>query len=677
MSNHKTLRWALLLITTALLCVLVMRLSYKEDISDFLPLDKADREAFTRYQEVSGADKLVVILEGGGKKAVVLLCQMIEKRDTMGWTRGRIQTEVGMDEMLRMQDFVFDNIPFFLTREDYARMDSLLSQKGFMERQLMADKDKLMYPVPLIADNVKGDPLGLFTPAMMRLGDKLQGDNEQGTNGARSFVFIRSPFGNAETENNARLVEMTDSAVADMQARFPNVKARITGGPQIAVGNARQIKKDSLLAVSIASVLILALLYYYFRSVRRIMLIMFSVCWGWLFALGGMSLIHDRVSLIVLGMGGVILGIAVNYPLHLVAHTLHTGGDMRQTLRETARPLLVGNITTVGAFMALIPLQSAALRDLGIFASLMLAGTMLFVLLFLPHLEKGLSTPPITPPVTPSFTPPITPSITPLLLLIITLFFAWFSMDVEFDSDISHMNYMTEEQRADMQALPQNSLPSATEEREARLAMWNDFVQRHQADFGTRLTEAARKAHFREEVFSRFHGIIRKDYVVQTSIFSDIASTLSDNFNYIGIVCSCVVFLFLWVSFGRFWLAVVSFLPMAVSWIWILGIMALLGMKFNIVNIILATFIFGQGDDYTIFMTEGCRYEYEYGKPMLRSYRSGIMLSAMIMFIGIGTLIVARHPALHSLAEITMVGMACVVLMAWVIPPMCFKMIRK
>ena len=56
---------------------------------------------------------------------------------------------------------------------------------------------------------------------------------------------------------------------------------------------------------------------------------------------------------------------------------------------------------------------------------------------------------------------------------------------------------------------------------------------------------------------------------------------------------------------------------MAMGWLWILGIMALLGIKFNIVNIILATFIFGQGDDYTIFITEGLLYEYRTGQKRL------------------------------------------------------------
>ena len=116
---------------------------------------------------------------------------------------------------------------------------------------------------------------------------------------------------------------------------------------------------------------------------------------------------------------------------------------------------------------------------------------------------------------------------------------------------------------------------------------------------------------------------------------------------------------------------------MAVSWIWILGIMGMTGIQFNIVNIILATFIFGQGDDYTIFMTEGCCYEYAFRKKMLASYKSSILVSALIMFIGIGTLIFAKHPALHSLAEVTIVGMLSVVLMAYLLPPLVFNWITK
>ena len=158
----------------------------------------------------------------------------------------------------------------------------------------------------------------------------------------------------------------------------------------------------------------------------------------------------------------------------------------------------------------------------------------------------------------------------------------------------------------------------------------------------------------------------------QSDVGSGLVNALNDDFNYILWVCSFVVFAFLWLALGRLELALLAFLPMAMGWLWILGIMALTGIKFNIVNIILATFIFGQGDDYTIFITEGLLYENATGHRRLKEYRRSVIVSALLMFAGIGTLIVAKHPAMRSLAEVAMIGMGSVVLMACVVPPMVF-----
>ena len=78
-------------------------------------------------------------------------------------------------------------------------------------------------------------------------------------------------------------------------------------------------------------------------------------------------------------------------------------------------------------------------------------------------------------------------------------------------------------------------------------------------------------------------------------------------------------------------------------------------------------------DASTIFITEGLLYENATGKRRLKEYRQSVIISAMLMFVGIGTLIVAKHPAMRSLAEVAMIGMACVVMMACVVPPVVFR----
>jgi 1-acyl-sn-glycerol-3-phosphate acyltransferase len=71
----------------------------------------------------------------------------------------------------------------------------------------------------------------------------------------------------------------------------------------------------------------------------------------------------------------------------------------------------------------------------------------------------------------------------------------------------------------------------------------------------------------------------------------------------------------------------------------------------------------------------GCAYEYAYNKKLLASYKTSVTLSAITMLIGIGSLVFAVHPAMRSLGEVAIIGMICVVAMAFVLPPLLFRWI--
>ena len=789
--THRLLGVLSFVVCTLLLALSVSRLGYKEDIADFLPLDSQHHNAMKVYQDISGANKVFAIFQyrdtthADPDKMVASIdafAAEVEKADTAK-SVARMVWQVDLGQMAEITDFVYDNIPYFLTDEDYDRMDSVLASPGYVARQMAQDKQMLMFPAGgLLSDNIQRDPLNLFTPVAQKLQRADTGLQYEMYDGhifsadmKKAFVVIDSPYGASETEHNAQLAAMLKSCADKVEDGDRNLDIHIIGGPVIAVTNAKQIKQDSILSVAISVTLILALLLFSFRNVRNLLLIAVSIGWGWLFAMGFLALFHDRVSVIVIGISSVILGIAVNYPLHFIAHLSHTP-DKRKALREIVMPLLVGNVTTVGAFLALVPLQSVALCDLGLFSSFLLVGTILFSLIYLPHLCKETRESKHTFLDKWSNVSLENKSWLVAVVVVLTLVFGYFSLQTKFDTNMAHINYMTDDQKADMDYFQrtmvkggdlqkvyaistdstidgaldkslrlQPSIDSlagrirghedcsqflvSSAEQQRRLNCWRKFVEKNGQTIRESLRTAAKTEGFSGDSFDDFYALLDKRYAPQsfsyfkplaTSVFasnishnaqagtwsvvnvlsvkdddverveqalqesdcysfdvagmnSAIAENLSDNFNYIGFACSFIVFFFLWISFGSIELAMLSFVPMAVSWLWILGIMSLAGMEFNIVNIILATFIFGQGDDYTIFMTEGASYEYAYRRKMLASYKHSIIISALIMFIGIGTLVVARHPALHSLAEVTIAGMFSVVLMAYVFPPLIFR----
>lgn len=793
MRNHKGVCAASLIGITAVMCILVARLGYKEDITDFLPLDQQYHDALRVYEEISGGDRVIAIVQCRDTtnndpdaiiEAIDEFSDLVNRKDTTALV-SEITSEVDADRINDITDYVYSNVPYFLCGTDYERTDSLLSDEQYIFDKVREDKEQILMPSGEIAAMIiSRDPLGLFSPVMQRMQKSDSGLKYEMYDGyifspdmSRGIVTLSSSSGAMESERNAELSQLTQECADSVMYNHANIEIHLTGGPIIAAGNANQIKKDSVISVAISVTLIVILLLTVFGGFRAMGLIGISIAWGWLFAVGGIACIHDSVSIIVLGISSVIIGIAVNYPLHYLTHLQHTP-DRRKALREISTPLVVGNITTVGAFLTLVPLHSTALRDLGLFASLMLIGTILFVLVFLPHAAQSLAKARTTFIDRISDATPESRPIVVYVIVALTILFGIFSLDTEFDSEMGNINYMTKQQESDIEyfesqmsqtgperkiyALVSASTPETAleaneklrpaleklkksqlaeqigycggficsqSEQKERLARWQEFKNKHSERIVRDLKKAIAETGFSEDAFTPFTRLLTNEFKPQdiahfapltSSIFSSnlsadsiggrysvvsildvdeanyeavkeeltasgayafdvksmnsaIAERLSDDFNYIGFACGLIVYLFLWVSFGSIELALLSFVPMAVSWVWILGIMSIFGIKFNIVNIILATFIFGQGDDYTIFMTEGASYEYTYRRKMLSSYKSSIIVSALIMFIGIGTLIVAKHPALRSLAEVTIAGMTSVVLMAYVLPPLIFK----
>jgi 1-acyl-sn-glycerol-3-phosphate acyltransferase len=152
---------------------------------------------------------------------------------------------------------------------------------------------------------------------------------------------------------------------------------------------------------------------------------------------------------------------------------------------------------------------------------------------------------------------------------------------------------------------------------------------------------------------------------------------INNDFQSIALMTSILVFVVLLIMYGRIELTLISFIPMFISWIWILGIMGIIGIQFNIINIIISALIFGLGDDYSLFIMDGLLQEYKTGKKNLSSFKSSIILSAITTVAGLGVLIFAKHPALRSIAAISIVGILCVVIMAQILIPFLFNILIK
>lgn len=314
-AQHRPALWGSLLFVCVVLAGLSATISFNEDISDFLPLDERNQRAMQLYQEFSDAERIMIVFEDTTADFSRLLDAVDDYRtryEAVSGTLPPLTTQVDMQQYLDGIDWVYRNIPYFLTPADYARIDSLLAQPDYIPSQIQADKQQLLLPLSSFAiGRIQADPLNLFSPVLQRLKGFMPVSEHftstdgymMSADGRFAFAYITTPYGASETQHNALLVQqLTDLAHATMSANT-GIDVRLLGAPVIAVGNAQQIKRDSFMAIGLALGLIILLLLLTFRHPKEILYVLLTEAFGMLFGIAVMAVVCRSVSLIVIGIG--------------------------------------------------------------------------------------------------------------------------------------------------------------------------------------------------------------------------------------------------------------------------------------------------------------------------------------------------------------------------------------
>jgi 1-acyl-sn-glycerol-3-phosphate acyltransferase len=799
-SKHKALLFICL--AAAFLCTgyFASKIELEEDISAMLPKDEKTEKLAQVFQNSKFLDRLVFTISltdtslTNPDSLIAYTESFIEKAQQLQPYISQIDDKVNDAIMMDMFSNIQNNLPIYLSENDYKEIDSLTSTARLKEA-LEQNIRTLSSPAGLALKNmIATDPAGISFIALKKL-QQLQFDENYElydgyilTKDRKHLLYFISPlYPPNNTAKNSVLLAGIDSITDSFRNNgFGNIEANYFGSTAVSVGNAQQIRKDNLLTQSIAVLFIIVFIAWYFRKVTAPIIMLLPVIFGALFSLSIIYFIKGKISVIALGTGSVVLGIAINYSLHVFNHYRHTR-NMRVVLQDLSMPMTIGSFTTIGGFLCLQFVESALLKDIGLFAAFSLVGASLFSLIFLPHLIANKKQEQQLVKEEHSWLDKVAqlkPEKNKWLIIgivLLTILFGYTTQFAGFESDMLRMNYMSpklknaehELNKINTDALQSmyiiatgNSLDDALQKNELavnkidslkansvikksaglssvalskvlqqeRINRWNAYwtEEKKKEVLGTLLTEG-QKLGYKKTAFENFTQLLTKhyspvetvldssanntlikDYIIQnkrgetqvinlvkttpenkTSIYkvfdnnssitvtdkqyltNKLVAVVNTDFNKIAWMSSLLVFFVLLISYGRMELALATFIPMLITWIWILGIMGLAGIQFNIINIIISTLIFGLGDDYSIFIMDGLLQEYQTGKKLLGSYKSSIFLSAITTIAGLGVLIFAKHPALRSIALISIIGMFCVVLLSQILIPLFFNFLIK
>ena len=795
---HKALMYAIVVATSALFLYFGLQVKYEEDISRLLPSSSVESEL--AFGSIGLKDKIFIQVTGAGERLSPEelanrtddFLDLLREKDPDGRFIDNILSEMEAETALTALDFVLGHIPSFIDTTAYAAFEAATTPEA-IALQMADDAALVMNDMTgEITQAVGYDPLNLREAV---LGDML-GQLSGGYNiidghffcpdSTVAIAYLAPAFKTLDSGTAADFCRVMRATVKEFQLAHPDTRILFHGEPVGSVSNASRIKGDLALTVGISIVLIFILLGLCFKSKSFILKTLGPIVYGAAFALFCIYFIKGKMSLLALGFGAIVLGVAISYCMHLLIHLFYIG-DIERLIREESTPVFLGCLTTIGAFISLLFTDSELLRDFGIFASLALAGSTLFALIFLPHFlpEKRGNTETVRFKAIERLNNRgfdrnkwVLAIFTAIILVGII-----FSGKVQFDSDLRNLDYNSPDEIesealfnaknndgfihqyfATVSTVPDEALQAnealaaildslkrtggihdfsglvakvfITEKEQAcRIAAWNAFWSpERKARVMAIVKREALKNDIYPEMFDGFESILNTEYAPasllkagiipenllgnfiecnadgQYMVFTDVSmepeekdvvtaavvknprtfildpfyyckdmvEVIHDDFNIALWISSIFVLLILLLSYRNIITALISFMPMAISWFVVQGYMAIIGLEFNLINIVISTFIFGVGVDYSIFITEGLLAEARSGsREMLAYHKSAIFFSAAILAIVTCSLLFAQHPSIRSIGLSTLIGMATTILISYSLQPFVFRQAMK
>jgi len=374
------------------------KITFQENINQLIPSNDQSSVTSKVLEQVDFADKIAIIItskQNGSPEDLTKYANVFLDSINANCASyiGKIQGKIADENIQETFDFVNDNLPLFLDKEDYATIQNRI-QKDSIAEIVEGNYKTLISPTGIVSkDFILQDPLGISFIALKKLQQLGVGDDFELNNGyvmtkdkKNILLFITPKLSANETDKNTLFIGKLNAIKESLNARFTDkVAMSYFGSTPVAVANATQIKADVQNTAIFAAISLMLILIYFYRSVLTPIIIFIPSLFGALFALSVLYFWKGTISAISLGISSILLGETTDYSIYVLTH-LRNNKNVKLLYKDITKPLLLCGITTAITFLCLFFIKSEALKDLGIFASLSVISTTLFSLVLIPLL---------------------------------------------------------------------------------------------------------------------------------------------------------------------------------------------------------------------------------------------------------------------------------------------------
>ena len=799
--DHQAVCWLSMVVLFAFFGFFAAQLHLEEDINKLMPSSKnEDGTTKLAFADLKIKDKVFLLFEGKDADTLSTVCDefvgQLLQRDSTNQTIDDVFYQLDDDLLPDAIDYLTEHLPAYIDTSAYTRFDTLLTREHFI-RQMQQNRDDLTGEFgELFPELIQMDPMGMRSVLADQIEPLTSATGSYKTINGHFFVpdttvciaFITPRYSATNTGQGSAMFELLNAQIEEFAKLHPEVEISYYGTPASGYYNSTQIKHDLTTTIAGALLLVLLFLLVCFRRWDTIPLLLLPVVFGTVFGLAMMYWLKGEFSLLALGIGGVVLGVALSYVLHVLTHHQYVG-DMEQLLRDQVKPVLLGCLTTIGSFAGLLFVKTDLLRDFGLFAAFAILGTTLFSLVYLPQMLSVNIRPSHFKWINRINAYPFDKNrllIAVILVITVICIGAVVIGGTRFDADMHNLGYeaaitehaedllraktytgdkqkyfasqgRTMEEALENFALLDSKLDSLQHiglvkdytrthqifvplrQQQERIEAWRQYWTAERLSQVRRLiAETAPQADLNADAFDTFFEAATRDYqsdalydaailpagyqstlteqsyggdyLVFTSVrcendsvrssesdymricdaiakephllvldtyyyTTDTLTEMSQDFNVLQWLSMLFVLIVLLVSF-HFCIrhALLAFAPILLSWLIVLGVMVLFDVQFNLISIIISTFIFGIGVDYSIFIMHGLIAPDAY---LLRYHKTAILLSAVVLITTVSSMLFARHPAIQSVGFTTLIGLLSAVILSYVLQPAIYRWLNR
>lgn len=796
-STHRAVCWLSMVALFAFFGYFAMQIHLEEDINKLMPSSKND-DGTTKlaFADLKIKDKTFLLFEGNDIDKLSETCDefvdSLREGDSVGQTIGDIFYRLDEDLMPTAIEYFETHFPAYIDTTAYAQFDTLLTREHLIHQMQQNHQDLTGEFGELFPELIQMDPIGMRTVMAKQLSPLMSAGSYRTVNNhffvpdsTVCITFITPRYSATNTGQGSAMFQLINKQIEQFAASHPDIHISYHGTPASGYYNSTQIKHDLTTTIAGALLLVLMFLTFCFRRWDTIPLLLLPVAFGTLFGLSMMYWIKGEFSLLALGIGGVILGVAMSYVLHIMTHHQYIN-DIVQLLREQVKPILLGCITTIGSFAGLLFVNTDLLRDFGLFAAFAILGTTLFSLIWLPQMLSTKTNPSAFKKLDWVCAYPFDQKkiiIGVILLITVICIGAYIAGGTHFDADMHNLGYEADITKQSEKLLREktytgdktkyfasqgqtaeealenfnllsrkldslqhiglvknythtNQLLVPLNVQQQRIRAWQRYWNSERQTTVRRLiSETAPQAGLHPEAFEAFFDAVNTDYqpdalykagvipegylstlteqshggkyLVFTSVRCANDSARSNSSDYIRICDAIVqepslmvldtyyyttgtlmemsqdfdhlqwlsmlfVLVVLFISF-RYNIkhTLLAFMPILLSWIIVLGAMNIFGQQFNLISIIISTFIFGIGVDYSIFVMQGLT------GGQLAYHKTAVLLSAITLTVTVGSMLLAVHPAIRSVGFSTLVGLLAAIVLSYVVQPATYRWLKQ